>query len=46
MNYLQRRYNQVCIIVNYMIKLRCSVTGESRVTGICKCAPFVACETH
>ena len=25
MNYLQRRYNQVCIIVNYMIKLRCSV---------------------
>ena len=25
MSYLQRQYNQVCIIVNYMIKLRCSV---------------------
>ena len=28
MNYLQRRYNQVCIIVNYMIKLRCSVNSN------------------
>ena len=25
MSYLQRQYNQVCIMVNYMIKLRCSV---------------------
>ena len=23
MSYLQRQYNQVCIIVNFMIKLRC-----------------------
>ena len=25
MSYLQRQYNQVYIIVNYLIKLRCSV---------------------